>query len=317
MDSTKERTWVGVDVSKEHWDVAINGSSEVNRYASDETGTQALINDLSILKCVQVCLEATGSYHQPLVKALHETGIAVSIINPANVRSFARARGQLAKTDRIDALQLVQFGLMMKPEPSEMPSENQGKLRALRTRRQQLVDAQTQEKNRLGVTNDPAARASIEAALEFYDQQLKSIEEQINQLLQKDPQFQRWFELLVTVPGIRETTAAALIAELPELGSMNRRQTARLAGLAPINRDSGAMRGKRTIAGGRARVRKALYMPTLVATRHNPAIRDFYQQLLARGKNKMAALTACMRKLLLTLNAMIKENQAWENRKEA
>ena len=311
MASSENRTWVGVDVSKNHWDVAVADSKAVSRFVADPEGTQRLIDFVGRCDSPHVCLEATGGHERPLVQALHEAAVLVSVVNPAHVRHFARAHGQLAKTDRIDARLLARFGALMQPHPSEQTSENQRKLKALRTRRQQLSDGLVQEKNRLSVTRDGAARRSIEETIEFYQQQLQSLDEQIGQLMQVDPQFQRRLALLTSVPGVGPNTAAALMADLPELGSLNRRQAARLVGLAPINRDSGAFRGKRMIGGGRATVRKGLYMATLVATRHNSVIRAFYQQLVARGKAKMAALTACMRKLLLILNAMLKDNKPW------
>lgn len=311
MEASENRTWIGVDVSKTHWDVAVADSTAVSRFAADPEGTQRLIDFLGGRDSPHVCLEATGGYERPLVQALHEAAVLVSVVNPAHVRHFARAQGQLAKTDRIDARLLARFAALMQPHPSEQSSEHQQKLKALRTRRQQLSDGLVQEKNRLGVTRDGAARQSIEETIEFYQQQLQSLDEQIGRLMQVDPQFQRRWALLTSVPGVGPNTAAVLMADLPELGTLNRRQAARLVGLAPINRDSGAFRGKRMIGGGRATVRKGLYMATLVATRHNSVIRAFYQQLVARGKAKMAALTACMRKLLLILNAMLKDNKPW------
>lgn len=313
MGTSKERTWIGVDVSKAHWDVAVEGSGKVKRFVADTAGSKALLNWLSQFDSPHVCLEATGSYHRRLVRALQQAEIAVSVLNPAQVRNLARAQGELSKTDKIDALLIARFGMLMQPSPSEKPSENQEKLRSLRTRRQQVDKTLTQEKNRLGVTDDPAARKSLQEAIDFHHHQLKSLDKQIRQLVCEDAEFQERMKVLISVPGIGVTTAAALLAEMPELGHLNRGQTAKLAGLAPINRDSGTLRGKRMIGGGRVAVRKGLYMATLVATRHNPTIKRFYQQLLRKGKNKMTALTACMRKLLIILNVMLKENKTWNS----
>lgn len=310
MDTSQERTCVGIDVSKKQWDVNVENSKTVTRYKANQAGD--LIDFLRRQGPVHVCLEATGVYHQALVEALHKAEITVSVVNPAQVRNFARAHGQLAKTDSIDARILTRFASMMKPEPTPKTPENQKKLRALRTRRQQLIDARTQDKNRLDATRDQTAQASIEAALEFYNEQIASLDEQLQQLMRVDPEFQKRLSLLTSVPGVGTVTAATLMAEMPELGNVDRRQAARLAGLAPVNRDSGQLRGKRMIGGGRPQIRKGLYMATLVATKHNPVIRDFYQQLLAKGKKKMVALTACMRKLLLILNAIVKENKSWK-----
>lgn len=312
MEDRRESAWVGIDVSKHAWDLAVHGQKQVHRFDANAEGCQQLLAMLHQLQPERVCVEATGGWERALVAALRDEGFLVSIVNPRWVRDFARSQGQLAKTDRIDARLIARFAALMQPEPGEKPSENQEKLRALRARRRQVSDALVQEKNRLGTQPDRDARRSIEEAIDFYRQQLESLDAQIGQLMQRDPGFQQRLSLLVSVPGVGVVTAAALIADLPELGRLNRRQAARLAGLAPINRDSGTLRGKRMIGGGRATVRQGLYMATLVATKHNPMIRDFYQRLLQRGKAKMTALTACMRKLLLVLNAILKQNKPWK-----
>lgn len=221
--------------------------------------------------------------------------------------------GELAKTDRIDAQMIARFGAVTNPEPDEPLGENQRKLRALRVRRQQMIDAITQEKNRLGVARDADSRRSLERAIDFYRQEVAEIDQRIAELTAADATLRRRVELLAAVPGVGVATAAGLLAELPEIGTLNRGQAAKLAGLAPINRDSGTLRGKRMIGGGRTGVRRALYMATLVATRFNAVIRRHYQQLLQKGKPKMVALTACMRKLLVILNAIIKNDAQWIN----
>ena len=307
-----EGTWVGVDVSKNFWDVAVHGRERVERFATDEEGAEQLIALLAKLDNPLVCLEATGGWEQPLVEALHAQRIPLSVVNPRKIRDFTRARGQLAKTDKLDALAIAHFAAMMKPEPDEKPSENQEKLQSLRARRRQVSQTLVQEKNRLATQRDRDARRSIQQAVDFYQEQLEALDEQLNQLMQKDSEFRRRASLLVSVPGVGATTAATLMAEMPELGRLNRREAARLAGLAPINRDSGTLRGKRMIGGGRPAVRQGLYMATLVATKHNPVIRQFYQRLLQKGKAKMTALTACMRKLLLMLNVILRENKPLE-----
>ena len=312
METISESTWIGIDVSKHHWDAALPGHSKVHHCTADKTGCQQLLTLLAEHRVSHACVEATGGYERTLVDFLRKQGVVVSIVNPRQIRDFARAQGQLAKTDRLDAQMIARYAAMMQPEESKKPSKNQEKLRSLRTRRQQVSAALVQEKNRLGMQHDDDARRSIEEAIDFYQRQLKQLDEQLQQLVQADCQFKRQLSLLVSVPGVGVTTATALIADLPELGKLNRREAARLAGLAPINRDSGTLRGKRMIGGGRATVRKGLYMATLVATKHNPIIRDHYQQLLERGKAKMTALTACMRKLLLILNAILKENKPWK-----
>ena len=284
MERLEERTWVGIDVAKAHWDGAVHGRQHVDRYASDAEGRRQLLAAIAELPAVQVCVEATGGYERALVAALRERSVAVSIVNPRQIRDFARAAGQLAKTDALDACVIARYGAVMRPAASETLGENQEKLRALRTRRQQVSEALVQEKNRLSTQIDLDARQSIEEAVDFYRRQLQSLDEQLAQLMHADAAFRQKLDLLVSVPGVGPTTAAALTAELPELGRLNRRQAARLVGLAPINRDSGTLRGKRMIGGGRATVRKGLYMATLVAAKHNPVIRAFYQRLLQQGK---------------------------------
>jgi transposase len=317
MERLAERTWVGIDVSKASWDVAIHDRKHVERYASDADGCRRLLAAIAALPAVHVCVEATGGYERALVAALRQRSVVVSIVNPRQIRDFARAAGQLAKTDAIDARMIARYGAVMRPAASEALGENQEKLRALRTRRQQVSEALVQEKNRLSTPIDRDARRSIEEAVEFYRRQLQSLDEQLAQLMQADPAFRQKLDLLVSVPGVGPTTAAALTAELPELGRLNRRQAARLVGLAPVNRDSGTLRGKRMIGGGRATIRKGLYMATLVAAKHNPVIHAFYQRLLQQARAKMVALTACMRKLLLILNAIIKTNQPWKDAKNS
>lgn len=312
MEAKNERTWAGIDVSKRHWDVAIEGKKRVCRFDTNPEGSRQLMKLLVEEGCTHACLEATGGWERTLVTALREQDFLVSIVNPRQVRDFARAKGQLAKTDSIDARMIAAYAAMMQPKPTEKPSKNQDKLRSLRTRRRQVSDMLVREQNRLETQPDTDARRSIEEAIDFYKRQLQSLDDQIQQLVQADPLFKKQQALLVSVPGVGEITAAALMAELPELGTLNRHEAARLAGLAPINRDSGTLRGRRMIGGGRSAVRKGLYMATLVATKHNPVIRQFYQQLLQRGKAKMVALTACMRKLLLILNAILKENKPWK-----
>lgn len=311
MESSFQRTWLGIDVSKHHWDANVEGERRVCRFVANEAGGCALLAMLDRRGVTHVCLEATGGYERQLVQMLHEANVPVSVVNPRQIRDFARARGQLAKTDQLDARIIAQYAAMMQPAASEKLPENQEKLRSLRTRRKQVSDVLVQEKNRLGTQPDRQVRLSIEEAIDFYNRQLEQLDAQIKQLMQEDQAFQQRRSLLVSVPGVGEATAAALMADLPELGTLNRREAARLAGLAPINRDSGTLRGKRMIGGGRACVRQGLYMATLVATKHNPVIRQFYQQLLRRGKAKMTALTACMRKLLLILNAIVKQNKPW------
>lgn len=310
---TQDCHYVGIDVSKHYWDVAVHGQNTVSRFSADETGITQFLTWLKTLEPVHVCFEATGGYERLLRETLHRCGVAVSVINPRQIRDFARATGELAKTDAIDARIIARFAAMINPPPEDPPNQAQERLRALRARRQQVVQSLTQEKNRLGTAPDEEMRELIQQTIDFHNRQLRELDQRIAKATAEDPELRQRLTLLVTVPGVGEVTAAALVAELPELGAMNRGQAAKLVGLAPLNRDSGMLRGKRMIGGGRTAVRRSLYMATLVATRHNDTIRAHYQQLVVRGKAKMAALVACMRKLLLILNAMIKNQTPWKN----
>jgi transposase len=304
---------VGIDVAKHHWDVAIAAERRVRRFTADASGLAELMAWLKLLEPQLICLEATGGYERVLCAVFHRQRLPVSVVNPRQVRDFARARGELAKTDAIDAVMIACFAATFNPAPDEPPSPGQERLKALRARRQQVVHSLTQEKNRLATAPDDETRESIQEAIGFYEQQLRELDGRIAELTTAEPAFRQRLELLVTVPGVGLVTATGLLAELPELGRLNRGQAAKLVGLAPINRDSGTLRGKRMIGGGRVHVRRSLYMATIVATKHNDLIRRHYLQLLARGKAKMTALVACMRKLLLILNAILKNNSPWKN----
>jgi transposase len=313
MEAGLQGPHVGIDVAKHHWDVAIAAEKRVRRFTADAEGLAELMAWLTPLRPKLICLEATGGYERVLCAALHHERLPVSVVNPRQIRDFARARGELAKTDTIDAAMIACFAATFNPEADEPSSPAQERLRALRARRQQVVHSITQEKNRLGTAPDDESRESIKEAIDFYNQQLRELDRRIVELAAAEPAFQQRLQLLITVPGVGLVTATGLLAELPELGTMNRGQAAKLVGLAPLNRDSGALRGKRLIGGGRVHVRRSLYMATIVATKHNDLIRRHYQQLLARGKAKMTALVACMRKLLLILNAIVKNNSPWKH----
>jgi transposase len=311
MEAVLKGVYVGIDVAKHHWDAAIAGRRGVRRFMADASGLAELMAWLEKLKVQLVCLEATGGYERSLRASLQKRNFRVSVVNPRQIRDFARSAGELAKTDAIDAGIIARFAATFHPEPDESPTPGQERLRTLRARRQQVVHSLTQEKNRLAVAPDAEAQESIQEAIDFYDRQVRELDRRLTELTNADPGLRQRLTLLVTVPGVGAVTAAALLAELPELGSMNRGQAAKLVGLAPLNRDSGSFRGKRMIGGGRSQVRRSLYMATLTATKHNKSIRSYYHQLLERGKAKMTALVACMRKLLLILNAMLKKQLPW------
>jgi transposase len=311
MNSQPHLTVVGIDVALHSLEVADTSSSQVRSYVHDDPGRQRLVNDLHGLAPAQVVMEATGGLERRLAHALHHAGFNVAIVNPRQIRDFARAFNQLAKTDAIDARVIARFGQVVGPRSMETPDASALQLQALVARRRQIIHNRVAEANRLARTDEPIVRDMIQAVIDLYDSQLADVDARIAEIIQRDNAMKQRQELLRSTPGVGPATAGVLIAELPELGRLNRQQIAKLVGLAPINRDSGLMRGKRTTGGGRVTVRNALYMAALVGTRRNPVIGAFYRRLLDNGKSKMVALVACMRKLLLILNTIIRTNQPW------
>ncbi len=305
---------VKIDVAKAHVDVAIDGVEAVRRYGNDTEGHTALTADLARRNVALIVMEATGGFEAELACALQAAGLPVAVINPRQARDFAKAMGRLAKTDRLDAAMLAELAAVLQRRADAarflrpLPDAEQQRLAALVARRRQILAMLTSERLRLG-TAHPVVRDSIITAIEVLKKLLDDAEAQmVRHVTQHHAQAET---LLRSVSGIGPTTAATLIAELPELGRLNRRQISALVGVAPMNRDSGQMRGRRAITGGRARVRHTPYMATLTATRHNPVIRAFYQRLVAAGKLKKVALVACMRKLLTMLNAMVRDQAAF------
>jgi transposase len=303
---------VGIDVSKDKFDVAVAGQSAVTTFPYSPAGLKSLTAFLKQHAADLVCLEATGGLERRLVKHLHQLGVNVAVVNPRCIRNFAHAKDQFAKTDALDARNIARFAERMQPRVTPPLSECQQKLRDLSSRRRQVQHVLVQEQNRLGTAADNDVRRLIKQAIRLYKNQLAKLDEQIAQLIDEDEQLQAKAALLKSVPGIGPATVGALLTELPELGQLNRREIARLVGVAPTNRDSGKLRGRRTTGGGRGQLRRALFMPTLVATKYNLKIRAFYERLLTRGKMKMVALIAAMRKLLTILNVIIREQQPWQ-----
>lgn len=303
--STAAPVFVGVDVSKEQLDVAMGSDGPALSFGNDESSIANLVAGLRARNAGLVVLEATGGFEVPLAAALAAAHLPLAIVNPRQVREFARATGQLAKTDRIDARVLALFAERIRPEPRTLPSEETRLLDALLARRRQLLDMITAEHNRLGFAPKPLHK-SITKHIRWLQRELEVVDRDIAKSIQASPLWRAQDDLLRSIPSIGPVTSRTMIGTLPELGALNRRQIAKLVGLAPFAQDSGKFRGKRRIGGGRSDVRKALYMSTLVATRHNPIIRAFYQRLIAAGKPKKVALTACMRKLLTILNAVVR-----------
>jgi transposase len=302
--------FVGIDVSKDSLEVHILPSKEHFRVNYDQEGISQIVQKLQSLQLQVIVMEATGGYEQDLAGELCLANLdKICIVNPRNARDFARATKQLAKTDAIDAKILALYGQTFKLQPQALPDPAQKRLKYLVSRRQQLVKARTAENNRLHQARDTWIKASLQRIIATLDREIKDVDLQIKHTIKLNPSWYAKAESLKKLKGIGDASACSLLANLPELGTLNRRKIAALAGLAPINRDSGKLRGKRMISGGRADVRKTLYMPALVASQCNPTIRDFYLKLTNAGKPKKLALTACMRKMLIILNANLKNYQ--------
>lgn len=301
---------IGIDVGKEKLDVGVVDEKRVRVWANDEPGRSELSGWIIEQKATLVVVEASGGYEAAIVSELVSRGQAVALVNPTRVRAFARAEGILAKTDKIDAQVIARFGATMKPQANVRRDEAQVELNQLVTRRRQLVLMLTAEKNR-HQTASSVIQAHIASHISWLQTEIEALEQQISQAIAANPEATETAQRVDSVPGIGFITAATLVADLPELGQLNRQKIAALVGLAPFNHDSGKQRGKRRIFGGRTSVRSVLYMATLSAIRHNPVIKAFYQRLVTKGKLKKVALTACMRKLLVILNTMVKTGQDW------
>ena len=302
---------IGIDVGKAKLDTQIAGEKKNRDWANDDTDRAELGQWAVEQEASLVVVEASGGYEAALVSELVSHGLEVAVVNPTRVRAFARAEGILAKTDKIDAGVIARFGAVIKPQARARREVAQVELNQLVTRRRQLVLMATVEKNRLQ-TAAPAMQEHIANHITWLQTEIEALEQQISQAIAANAEWAATAKQVESAPGIGPITAATLVADLPELGQLNRQEIAALVGVAPFNHDSGQHRGKRRIFGGRTSVRSVLYMATLSAIRHNPVIKDFYERLLARGKLKKVALTACMRKFLVILNSMVKSGQLWD-----
>jgi transposase len=305
--------YAGIDVSKEYLDVAMRPSGEKLRVAQDEAGVADLVARLVAAKPELIVLEATGALHADVVAALALAKLPVAVVNPRQVREFAKASGRLAKTDALDAAVLAHFGEAMRPEPRPLPDEQTAELDAMVTRRRQLVEMIAAESNRLQACRSKTVRPGIKANIDWLKRQLQDADRGLDDAVRRSPLWREKEQLLRSVPGVGRVVATTLLAELPELGRLDRKQIAALVGVAPLNYDSGQRCGVRRVWGGRASVRSALYMAALVATRRNPVIAAFYARLLRAGKAKKLALVACMRKLLTILNSMLHHSKSWQH----
>ena len=299
---------VGIDVSKNRLDVAVLGERQETQVENSQEGIARLVQQMQALQPELIVVEATGGYQRAVIEALFWAGLAVAVVNPARVRQFARACGLLAKTDKLDAQVLAVFGQRVQPRRYVGKSEAEKQLSALLVRRRQVEEMLKAEQNRLR-TVSPSLRGSLERMIAVLKEEKKRLDEEIRGLMNEQQAWQEQIEILDSAPGVGVVTTATLLADLPELGKMDRKKVAALVGVAPMNYDSGRKRGYRKTKGGRTEVRSVLYMATLVATRRNPVICTQYQQLLKRGKLKKVALTACMRKFLTILNAMVRNQQ--------
>lgn len=308
-----KNVFVGIDISKKHLDVAIRPTEETFKVGNDEEGIAQLVERMQEISPELIVMEATGGHETAAASTLGVVGLPLAIVNPRQARDFAKSLGRLAKTDKIDVAILAHFGEATRPEPRKLADEQTVLLQAMLVRRRQLINMLVAEKNRYGMTHK-TQQMRVQEHIEWLETELKDLDEALHEQLKQSPIWQEKEKLLRSVPGVGPVTVMTLLAELPELGQINRKKIAALVGVAPFNCDSGRMHGKRAIWGGRAAVRNALYMATLSATRHNEIIRVHYHHLLDEGKPKKVALVACMRKLLTILNAIIRTMKPWQPR---
>lgn len=307
-----EHTFVGADIAKDQVDVHIRPTDERVQFSRDEAGLAGLVARLQHLGPRLVVLEATGGYEIPVAAALASAGVPVAVVNPRQIRDFARATGQLAKTDALDARIMARFAEVVQPAVRPLPTAAAQALGDLVARRRQLIEMLGAERNRHQQARDPQLQRRIATHVRWLTKALAELDTTLADTIRSSPIWRERDNLLQSVPGIGDVTAYTLLADLPELGRLDRRKIAALVGVAPMNRDSGHWRGRRTIAGGRPAVRSVLYMATLTAVRFNPVIAHFYQRLTAAGRPKKVALTAAMRKLLTILNAMLRDQRPWQ-----
>jgi transposase len=313
MTKNEYKDYVGIDVCKKHLDVCVRSTGEYFRVENNVDGFKVIQERLAGYSPCLLIAESTGGYESDMVRSLQKKGLSVSVINPRQARDFAKAVGRLAKTDKIDAGVLAHFGEAIKPAVKEISGEEEESLSALAQRRRQLVDMLTVEKNRLSQAHG-SVRKPIKKSIEFLKKQLKHMEKELSDHVKSDKRWSRKTEVLESIRGVGPVIAVTLVADLPELGKVSHKEIAALAGLAPLNRDSGFMQGKRSIWGGRATVRTALYMGALVGVRFNPVLKAFYEKLRQRGKQKKVALIACAHKLLTIMNSMIKYDCTWQQK---
>jgi transposase len=307
----KERVYIGIDISQDNLDIADYPTAQIWKHKNSHGGIAKTVAKLKGLNPKLIVMEATGGLETPLRQALDQAGLPVAVINPRRIRDFARSMGILAKTDKLDAKIMAYFAAKIEPTPHPPPDEASQKLENLLARRNQTSDMLTAEKNRLKQSPNKDIQVHIQDHIKWLESELKGLDKELKDNIGQNPLFMEKIKLYRSMPGVGDVLSYTLLANLSELGSLNQREIASLVGIAPLNRDSGKLRGRRTIWGGRSMIRKALYMPAVVAIRCNPVIRDFYQRLLAKGKLKKVALVACMHKMLTILNSMAKNKSPW------
>jgi transposase len=311
MSSKKAKSFIGIDVSKNILEVAAHEQEKHFRCSNQASAFAELIAELITLRPALIVLEATGGWEKPVTQALHQAGLPVVVVNPRQVRNFAKAVGQLAKTDRLDARVLAHFAAAVNPPVRPIKSEQAQQLDALVDRRRQLVEMLAAEKNRRRAAISPTVREEIEEHIDWLEDRIEALNQQLKQQIKQSALWERKHQILLSVPGIGSLVALACIAELPELGQLNRQQISKLVGVAPLNCDSGDRRGTRHIYGGRAHIRKLMYMAALSGIRHNPVLRDLYHRLRTNHKPFKVAVVACMRRLLSIINVMVRDNTLW------
>jgi transposase len=316
MSKKKSKTNIGIDVSKKLLEVAAHESDYHFRSPNKANAFPELIAELIALRPALIVLEATGGLEIPVTAALHAVGLPVVVVNPRQVRDFAKATGQLAKTDRLDARVLAHFAAAIKPPLRPIKSQEGLELDALVGRRTQLIDMLTAEKNRHGSAATDTVREEIKKHIDWLEERIAELDEQLQAQLKTSSVWQAKDVILKSTPGIGPVVSFSMIADLPELGTLNRQQISKLVGVAPLNNDSGQQRGNRHIFGGRARVRSMLYMAAFTGIRHNSVIKEFYERLTAKGKPFKVVMTACMRKLLTIINVMVRDNTPWKTKEQ-
>ncbi len=307
-----ERKFVGIDVSKDSFDLCIDGTNQAKHWEYTSQSLKKCVKELKKLEPELIVMEATGGYEMQLVIALQQSELPVAVVNPRRVRDFAKAVGRFVKTDKVDAIVIAQFAGMLKPPTTKIITENCLRIKALVTRRTQLIKMKTAESNRKKQCREEFIAKSLSVSIKRLTKEIEVINKELKNCIYTDPEMKENAEIIKSTPGIGDVTTAMLISELPELGTLSRREIASLTGVAPMAKDSGTFKGKRMTGGGRCSVRTQMYMPMLVAIRYNKPMREFYERLVNKGKTKMTAIVACMRKLLTILNVMVAKKECWK-----